>query len=581
VRYPAGDITPHGWYHLTQGNQPSIWLDAYDGSIRFDLMGGLSIPDRFTAPECVQIKKDGLKGLIPPWKHIDQKGATQDGVTNLDTLYDPAEPQLDVVCRGRDGRHTQQVVRHLIGALDGKQQSTLNFLTQDEGHWWGTPRWFQGAPPNPLMGAQTKRQDLSLRLRVDGGFWQSYDDTDEFSFAFESMADEFAFTSTGDLGANWPLYFYEGSGAGHPAANGSQATWVPSGTTPRSVVAGPYKSFTTGTDEQVVTIELGELPGYTYTSGAFNDIWGRMSVNLDGTWKGDGIRARIGVQSGSSQGWAELSRYNSFAKTVMWAGFISLQPARGEKYSLICGTPDDPRTYRIMRNNLPVLTHKEVGTGSLLGSSYRGVGFGMAAGAGTSDQSSPAWLQRVTAGDNAALTQSGFLQATNIGDQPMFKDYIFFGPGTIQIWDGPGAGVNDYIEFGPLLANQSALLRTDPRDRNVYDLSSVPATPNTQEDSIFSAALKSLVSFASVGNTNPLLQVIQSIFGIFGAAPGPVPPQGNLYSLLSGRFSDASAIPAQSPGNGPGAYSVKVQITGGTADTKVISSGTPLRRYPL
>src|SRR5882757_7389160 len=116
-------------------------LRAYDGSIDFYLMGGYSIPDRFTAPECVEVKRDGLKGLIPPWKHIDQKGATEDGITNIDALYDPIEVGLNVTCRGRDGKHLRRVHGDLIASLDAKQESELSFLTQDLGYWWAPVRW--------------------------------------------------------------------------------------------------------------------------------------------------------------------------------------------------------------------------------------------------------------------------------------------------------------------------------------------------------------------------------------------------------------------------------------------------------
>jgi hypothetical protein len=71
----------------------------------------------------------------------------------------------------------------------------------------------------------------------------------------------------------------------------------------------------------------------------------------------------------------------------------------------------------------------------------------------------------------------------------MYDDYTFIGPGKVRIWNGPGAGPNDYVEFGPLLANQTAFLRTDPRDRNVYDLAAIPANPTQQERQIFDSAL--------------------------------------------------------------------------------------------
>jgi hypothetical protein len=576
VRYPANEVTPQGWYMLTKGDYPSVWLEAYDGSVEAHLMGGHSLPDRYAAPECMQIKRGGLKDLIPPWKHIDQKGATEDGVTNLDTLYDPAEPKIEVRCYGRDGRHVQRVARHLIASIDAKQQSTLHFVTHDEGHWWGKPRWFQGAPPNPVMGGQNKFQDLSLRLRIDGAFYRSYDDTSHFRFVYDSMVEEFTYTDTGDMGANWPTHFYEGAGAGFPRTNGSAAFWSTSGTGTRGAVIGPYAGFDTDTDNQVIEIELGAIPGTYYADGPFNDIWGRMG-STGSAWDGNGIRARVGRNS--FYGWVELSRYNNFVKTVLFSRRIGFRPHRGDKFRLVCGDAANPRMFKVFRNGVPVLAHKETGTGSLLGAAYRGIGFGMLAAAGTA-QKAPAWITKITAGDNATITQSSFFQCTNVGDQDCYYDYTAFGPFTkLKIYDGPGS--SDFIEFGPLTANQAALLRTDPRDRNVYDLATVPAVPSPQEKSIFDAAFDGLLSFITLGGSNPILQVVQSIFGIFGGGSAPALPQGNMYALLKGRFSDHSAIPAKSPGNPAQTQFVKVEVVGGNADTLVICSGVPLRRWPL
>lgn len=575
VRYPAGDLTPHGWWHTTHGT-PMMRLRAYDGSIDFYLSGGRAIPDRFAAPESVHIPRDGLKGLIPPWKHIDQKGATQDGVSNIDALYDPIEVSLDAMCRGRDGLYTARVVRDLIAAIDAKQQSELSFLSPDLGYWWAPVRWFQGAPPNPLMGAQNRYQKVSLRLRADDGFWRTYDDTHTFSLGYDSLTEEFDFDDADDLGADWPVYFYEeGVGAaGHPYADGAQAAWSVSGTVERGAVI-PHATYTSTGDDQVITIELGTIPDVVYPDGAYNDIWGRVALSA-GVWAGDGVRARVGRQD------IALSRFNSFSETVMAPPrSLPIMPRTGDKFSLVCGAGGDPRMFRVLRNGVPILSHKEVGTGSALGASYRGAGFGVKAAAGTA-QASPAWVQRITVGDNTTGTQSGFFTRTNIGDQPMYDDYVCFGPfDALRIWDGPNAAADAYVEFGPLATGQVALLRTDPRDRNVYDLSTISAVPSQQQAGIFQTALNALFSFATAANIVPILSVIQSIFGIFGDPSAPYAPQGNLYRFLSGRFSDASAIPAKSPGNPTVAYHVKVEIVGGDADTKVIASGTPKRRYPL
>lgn len=347
-RYPAGPITPHGSYYILNGTHPEVQLRAYDDSIWFDLMGGRAIPDRYTAPEVVILKRDGLKGLIPPWRTIDQKGATEDGVHFVDALYDPIEVVANVSCRGRDGRRTRKVVGDLIASIDVKKTSQLSWFTQDMGYWWADLRWFKTPPDVMMVGGQHRRQDLTLILRADNGFWRSYD-----------------------------------SAAGLDAASGT-----------------------------------------------------------------------------------------------------------------------------------------------------------------------------------------AFLDRINVGDQPMFDRYTCFGPGTFRFADGPGS--TQMVEFGPLLPGQVAQIRTDPRKRSVVDLTAKP--PSTQERAQFQDAMNSLASFTSV------LSVFQSIFGILGT--GPVPPQGNLYSLLKGRFSDNAAIPAKSPGNPAETKHVKVEIVGGDANTMILCAGTPQRRLP-
>lgn len=578
VRYPAGDVTPHGWWHIVNDTRPMMRLRAYDESIDFHLMGGLAPPyNDPTIPEAAAIVS--LKGLIPPWKHIDQKGATEDGVTQIDALYDPTEIEAVVECMARDGRHLRRVFRDLVASIDAKQQSELSWFTQDLGYWWAPIRWFQGAPPDPMMGPQTRRQRVSLRLRGDNSFWRSYDDTDMFQFVYDDMLDEFRidYSDDHDLGPNWPQR-YSGPGGGYCTTvigaglfteDHDQVRWVESGTADREVVNGPYKDFHSETDNQVVDMQLGSLPDYTFIGGCFDDLWGRMNRNPDGTWAGDGIRARLGLQG--LFGWVELSKFKNFVKTTLFSRLMFIPPIYGDRFTLVCGDEGDPRMFRVLRNGLPILSHKETGSDlSAIDVDHRGVGFGMYAGVGLFGQKSPSWIRRISAGDNRTVSQSGFLRRTNIGDQPMFDDYTFFGPGKLKMWNGPGS--DQFVEFGPLLPNQIALIRTDPRHRGVEDLTAVPPTP--QQLNAFQQFLKQFESFAFGNNIPPLLQQVNSLFGIR-------PPQGNLYSLLNGRFSDAAAIPPKSPGNPAQPYYVKVAIDEGNADSKVLVAGTPLRRYPI
>ena len=68
------------------------------------------------------------------------------------------------------------------------------------------------------------------------------------------------------------------------------------------------------------------------------------------------------------------------------------------------------------------------------------------------------------------MSQAGMLSCLNIGDQSMYRDFTFFGREPSASTTAPG--VDEYVEFGPLLANQIAFLRSDPRSHTplVVDL---------------------------------------------------------------------------------------------------------------
>ena len=571
VVYPAGELTPHGWWHLTNGTRPTMRLRAYDGSAEFYLMGPYAPPYHDPAyPEAVAIKS--LKGLVPPWQHITQKGAAQDGLTHIDALLDPIEIEMTVECMARNPQRLAAVVRDLMASLDAKQQSELAFWSKDIGWWWAPVRWNKGALADPLANQERVRQQLSLRLMADDGCWRSYDDTSSFAFTYEAMTDSFQYTTTysqTQMGANWPARYTPASASsslGYIRANGSQAAWVDQSgfnTATRSVVVGPRASFNTTTDNQVISIVLGGMAEWSLPEPAYNDIWGRMGRS-GSAWNGNGIRARVGF------GMVRLSRFNNFVETVMYERPLLIQPLPGEKYTLVCGTQGNSRFYTIRRNDFDILTHQEKGTASSMNSSHRGVGFGMQASSALITQATPASVRKISAGDNATVSQGGFLSHTNIGDQSMYLDFVLFGPGVFRIWDGPGA--SEFVEFGPLLPNQVAFLRSDPRSPTplVQDLTSVP--PTAQELNFWQKVLRAFTG--SAANSNAFLQQIESAFGI-------TPPQGPMYSLLNGRFSNRSAIPAKSPGKAAEPYFVKVEIDGGNADSRIISTGTPRRRYPL
>jgi hypothetical protein len=567
ISYPSGELTPNGGRRLLEGKEPHISYVAYDDSAVFHLMGPMA--PAAGVQDGVTIARESIKGLIPNWRMLDQAGANQDGVTFNDAVYEPAEIDMVVDVQGTTPENTRKVIRDWVAAWDSKQQGELHVFTPEQGLWWAKVRWLK-APGEALMRAQANRQRFIWSARIDDAFWQSYDSVGSFQFAYDDMTDTFNYTSgslTGaTLGTKWPLRYDQPSDAerGYIRTDGNQALWN-DGTAlfAREVVCGPYKDFVTSTDNQVVSLVLGGIPEVTLPVSAFNDLWGRMGRNTDGTWNGYGIRARM------TWGYIELTRFNNFVPTVMYSRPLLIPPVIGEKFTLVCGYESDPRLFKVMRDGFEILSHKEEGTGSALGSTYRGIGFGMKAQIAILTQATPASVRKISAGVNSTVSQSGYVSLTNTGDVEAYPRFLVYGPGTFNIGNGPDS--SDTVQFGPLLDGQVVLIETEPRRRSVVDLT--PSTVSTaQELNPFQQLVKALVSFASNNNVPPLLQQFESAFGI-------LPPQGNLYSYLTGRFT--KAVPAKSPGAEPTTSQIFIKIDNGNANSQVVAALTPRRRWPL
>lgn len=564
VRLPAGPVTPHGAFHILRDRIPQVWLTSYDGSVRLDMMGGLAIPDRQT-PERVEIAD--LKGLIPPWQTIDQKGATQDGVTFIDALYDPISVELDTVCHGRDPRHCRQTINYLIGAIDAKKEAQLNWFTHEMGQWWSKVRWDKGGMTDTVH--TNKRQPLALRLRADKGLWQSYPYVSQFNFDYTATGDD-DFEINQVSGLNTTLWtFTTSAGSGGVSVSGGMVK----STLNNQTMAARRKTYVAPSDNMVVEVTIGTIGQWYYPSDAGIDIWLRMANT--GTPGADGTRLRIERHK------LTVSSFNSGVETILRQQTLIVPPLPGEKWTFIAGAPAlfgtvpaDPRRFKVMRSNgVPIMLFKEQGTTSQIGSGFRSVGFGLHAGSSTV----PATVANFNAGGNAVETQSGFLRCINAGDQDAWPEYTCFGPfDKIKIWDGPNPGPNDYVEFGPLGSAQVVQIRSDPRRYGVKDLSSAPTT--AAEANALQGVFTGLLSFLTLNPVTHVLDVFQSIFGLFGGGSAPIPPQGNLYALLKGRFS--KPIPAKSPGKPAEVYHVKVEMVNGTAESQVIGSLIPLRRYP-
>ena len=744
IVYPSGEAPPHAMYHVRKGDLPMVSLVSPNHQIILWLMGGLAMADPM-APESVQVTS--ISGLMAPWEFIDQQGATQDGVSFVDALYGPTDINVDVLLTARDAKHLRQLRRHLQECLDAHKQSEFGWATPEMGYWWAPIRWGKTDMTPERVGQENVSQKMTLRLRGDNAFYQSWPDIDSFEFLYEDMTDTFNvdYTDERNVGPNWPM-LYSGNGVGFLYANGDNARWQDDPdsvffTGTKRVICGPFKDYATTDDEQEISFVVNNTPEFTVGSGAAMDLWGRMGRDEDGLWDGNGIRARFGygylsisafvnfvehqltftltlfpplagqtlklkclagqrkfeiwadalkiwevtdtaaishmgadyrgvgfglqggaaiitqatpgdirsvtanstlldtfgtdipdglgvnwplryegfndayvrAQGGNAQ-WVDNSgtetqvvicgpykdfdtetdcqvvsmvlgsypewsapatgandlwgrmghnpdgtwdgngirlraSYNEIILTAfvdfdeVWTRTVGnwVTPFPGDKWTMVCGYTDDPRMFKVQRNGAIVLSYKESGTASMIGADYRGIGFGVRAGGAWITQATPAIVRKISAGDNAEVTQTGYLKQCNAGDQDAYDEYTFYGPGTVGIENGAGSG--EMVTLGKLAVGEIAHIRTDPRKQGVFDY-----TNRTGEET------------ASI---------------LFGASP-----TDQMYAKMKGRFTKACVVPGKEPGMRVTTRKLKVQITGGNADSMIQRQLTPLRRYP-
>lgn len=573
-RYPSNPITPHGAYWLLSGKKPNMSYTSHDGTIVFNLMGGLAVPDPVNAPESVQIKS--LSGLIPPWRPIEQKGATQDGVTFVDALYDPIDGDMEIEISGKTPQSTARLVQDWIAAWDARKPGELAFFDHHAGRWWSNVRWTRN-PVDKMLGGNFTKQKFGWAFKSADAFWRSYDDVDEFRFDVVDLEDDFD-----DLDG-WTIEYVGGEGNGEMVAGRErsgllaallgpgrrQVNWKLGNNHKGRTAVARRTGYSTDSDLQIAYMRFGSIPAWTPWDEAYNDIWVRLGTS--DTPGDNGVRIRIQRHN------VEVSAFVDGVEHELRNKIILVPPLPGETWCVIAGNHDDKRLFKVLRGVhgfAEVMTVRDSAGVSKMGADYRGMGFGMESGTDEvlNLELPPASVRRFWGGDNfipgETAVRSGMLRRINMGDQPMWDRYTLYGPGTFYIGSGPGS--TDYVKFGPLERGQVVQIRSDPRKRGVVDLTSTPPSP--QQLKWWQQALKDFVSFASGNNASPLEEEILSRFGI-------KPPQGNMYSLLEGRFS--SPIPPKPVAGPPKVYNVLVRIVGGDADSRIVAAGTPLRRWPL
>lgn len=564
--WPPTPVTNYGIKLLEEGIEPLITYTSPGGEIAFYLNGGLA---PFPGVTEGVVLENGISGLSPEFSHLDHKGARQDGVSYADTVYEAAEIDMPIVCTARTPEGLRQVIRDWFSAWNPKgERGRLSWVTPEMGEWWCYPRIFQ-APQEPMARtmARSKQQKFNWTIRNEDAFWRSFDSIGEFRMKYRDVADDFSRDDVGDLGDGWVQTYF---GPGDAVCETDTSGWISPG---RAVMKAGASSdwrqvinrkadFTTATDFQVITLRIGDLFRPGIPDNGYVDIWGRLDDNGSAP---TGIRFRIGPQS------IKLSRFNAGVETELFYRWLVLPSLWHEEWTFQLGVGDNPRHFRAYRGIVRVMDKKESGTGSALGANYRGAGFGMEAGDGWTGPILPGPVLPPTvldwsAGDNATITQSGHVTVTNIGSEDEYPDLVVYGPGKFKFADGPGKAPT--IEFGPLKEGQSALIKTRPGQRTVVDLTH----DEVGEDlPVFQDFLKRLVSFAFNNNIPPLMTWFQSLFGID-------PPQGNMYSLLNGRFT--RPVPPKPIGSPPVESHIAVEVVDGNASTRIIAALTPRRRWP-
>lgn len=446
----------------------------------------------------------------------------------------------------------------------------------------GYARWFPGTANvdrsvrNRLLGIN-EVQTVSINGEFSGGTWiymVNAESTLGIGFDADGASVQAALealpsvnpgdvTVTGSAGGPWVATFSGSLAFQTVPSSVSGAGLTPSGTADSVSVATTVEGVSgeTATDLQVLTLNIGEVIQWPH--GEVAD-----TISFLARWDGDDVNPTC-LSVRVKLGQILLSRFNAGVETVMDQQFLLFPPMWWETWRLVVGTVENDRRYRLYRGkgDFKIMDFKESDDGSALGPGFRGSGFGSEAGVGLLGiQDLPPSLDNFSVGDNATETQSGHLKVTNFGDQDGYMRFLVHGPGLFRIANGPDS--QEFIEFGPLGDGQIALLTTLPRLRGVVDLS--PDRPEQQLTG-FQQFISSLLSLATNNNIPPLLESFASLFGIN-------PPQGEMYSLLKGRFT--FAIPPKPTGAPPPTYQIPVEIKDGNADSRIIAALTPLRRWP-
>lgn len=216
---------------LTADESLLTWI-GFDRSIHF-LSGGL---EPHPAIDEGVILKD-IKGLMGPFKMLDQQSARQDGTDWKDAVWDPAEIDMTVTIFGRNPNSYRRAQKAWMDSWDPKQQGRLVWFSRLSGERWLSLRLLK-EPADQLKAAPGFQtiQDFTWSARADIPFWKAPDST-------STLVASNATTLTNPAGGaknflplwnrgdqdSWPRYLISGPGT----------FTIGDGTTSSKVVFGP------------------------------------------------------------------------------------------------------------------------------------------------------------------------------------------------------------------------------------------------------------------------------------------------------------------------------------------------------
>lgn len=536
----------------------SSWISyiGVDGTI-FNLSGPLA-PIAGAQNGAVLTKH---MGLMSPFEMLELRGARQDGASWNAAVYDTGEIMLGIELSGTSPQAIRDVFRHWISAWDPRQTGILSVYTPELGEWWANVR--QGKNVTDQFTKDytwSGKQLLTWEAKNYDAYWYSVDSTSTFGAKYEHVVQDFTQMANSEhLPAGWTSFVTPNVAYGTCGVQDGSAQMLP--TSNNIFESQNIYNVASDTDDQVVSITFaGATLAHLFDiidPGAYIDIWARCSS--DGQ---NGIRLRLSMLEHT------LTAFVGGVAVWSQSRLNIIPPLWSETFTIVAGTETDPYNIRVLRDGFQIFNVTDAGHLSALGSTYRLWGFGMSTSLFLGAYIRPQPIGRWAAADNTSVTETGYVTLTNIGDQPAWPRYLCYGPGTFTFNNGPGS--TSPITFGPLLDGQVVLVTTEPRLRSVVDVT--PNQPTQHQLNIFQQLLEELISFVTNNNVPPFLQKFESLFGI-------LPPQGNLYSLLTGRFT--VPIPAATYGIPPEEEKIQVSITNGSPMSRIVAAITPKRRWPL